>query len=97
MKSKKNNIPDINLNLNVRGLPPSATLAINELSTQLRREGKHIYKLGLGQSPFPVPRPVVEQFSPSKPPDESFLETYTHNTISAIDLLVSWIHDYFDG
>ncbi len=61
MKSKKNNVPDINLNLNVRGLPPSATLAINELSTRLRREGKHIYKLGLGQSPFPVPRPVVEE------------------------------------
>ena len=35
MKAKKNNIPDINLNLNVRGLPPSATLAINEKSTQL--------------------------------------------------------------
>ena len=61
MKSKKNNVPDINLNLNVRGLPPSATLAINELSTQLRQEGKHIYKLGLGQSPFPVPGPVVEE------------------------------------
>jgi len=61
MKTKKNNAPDINLNLNVRGLPPSATLAINELSTQLRQQGKHIYKLGLGQSPFPVPRPVVEE------------------------------------
>jgi aspartate aminotransferase len=60
MKTKKNNIPNINLNLNVRGLPPSATLAINELSTKLRQEGKLIYKLGLGQSPFPVPRPVVE-------------------------------------
>jgi aspartate aminotransferase len=61
MKTKKNNTPDINLNLNVRGLPPSATLAINELSTQLRQQGKHVYKLGLGQSPFPVPRPVVEE------------------------------------
>ena len=60
MKTKRNNIPDIHLNLNVRGLRPSATLAINELSTKLRQQGKHIYKLGLGQSPFPVPRPVVE-------------------------------------
>ena len=60
MKTKKNNIPNIHLNLNVRGLQPSATLAINELSTELRQEGKHVYKLGLGQSPFPVPRPVVE-------------------------------------
>ena len=255
MKSKKNNVPDINLNLNVRGLPPSATLAINELSTQLRQEGKHIsiaryypegtivsnglskwcgaggWRLGafafpkslgwlcksmavvasetytststpiqyaavrafkggteiehylakcrrilsaLGQYAYSslekagvrVAKPqgafylfpdftpykeklakrgiltsedfcktllektgvailpgchfgrpdeeltariayvdfdgaraleAVEQFSPSNPLDESFLETYTNNTITAIDLLVSWIHDYFDG
>ncbi|MBT8494559.1 MAG: pyridoxal phosphate-dependent aminotransferase, partial [Deltaproteobacteria bacterium] len=29
-------------------------------SNQLRAEGKTIFKLGLGQSPFPVPAPVVE-------------------------------------
>ena len=43
------------INLNVRGIQPSATLRINELSNQLRSEGKDIIKLGLGQSPFPVP------------------------------------------
>jgi len=48
------------INLNVRGLPVSATLAINEKSAELRRQGKKIYRLGLGQSPFPVPDPVVE-------------------------------------
>ncbi|PLX69872.1 MAG: aspartate aminotransferase [Denitrovibrio sp.] len=53
--------PDINLNLNVRGLPLSATLAINELSNSLRQQGKRIYKLGLGQSPFPVPQSVVDE------------------------------------
>jgi len=53
--------PDINLNLNVRGLPLSATLAINELSNALRKQGKKVYKLGLGQSPFPVPQPVVDE------------------------------------
>ncbi|MCB1689743.1 MAG: aminotransferase class I/II-fold pyridoxal phosphate-dependent enzyme [Halioglobus sp.] len=47
------------LNLNVRGLPISATLGINERSHQLIKEGKRIYKLGLGQSPFPVPEVVV--------------------------------------
>ena len=47
------------LNLNVRGLRSSATLAINERSTALRQQGRHIYKLGLGQSPFPVPTEVV--------------------------------------
>lgn len=50
----------VHLNLNVRGLGPSATLAINERSNELRQEGRTIYKLGLGQSPFPVPTPVVE-------------------------------------
>ncbi len=47
------------LNMNVRGLQLSATLAINEQSDVLRREGRRIYKLGLGQSPFPVPIEVV--------------------------------------
>jgi len=45
--------------MNVRGLKPSATLAINERSNALRREGKAVFKLGLGQSPFPVPDNVV--------------------------------------
>jgi len=59
MNNKK--LPDVNLNLNVRGLPLSATLAINEKSDELRKQGKQIYKLGLGQSPFPVPQPVVDE------------------------------------
>jgi aspartate aminotransferase len=50
----------INLNLNVRGLKPSATLRINELSNKLIKEGKTVFKFGLGQSPFPVPESVVE-------------------------------------
>ena len=49
------------INLNVRGLPLSATIEINERSNRLLAEGKTIYKLGLGQSPFPVPQPVVEE------------------------------------
>jgi len=47
------------LNPNVFGLTPSATLAINERSDQLITEGRKVYKLGLGQSPFPVPPVVV--------------------------------------
>jgi aspartate aminotransferase len=43
----------------VRALRASPTLAINELSNRLQREGRRIYKLGLGQSPFPVPPVVV--------------------------------------
>lgn len=53
--------PDVHLNLAVRGLAPSATVSINERSDALRRQGREIFKLGLGQSPFPVPRAVVEE------------------------------------
>lgn len=61
MKPNKNKIPDINLNLNVRGLPQSATLEINERSAGLIKSGQRVFKLGLGQSPFPVPKSVVEE------------------------------------
>lgn len=49
------------LNLNVRRTKRSATLAINERSAELQSLGKKIYRLGLGQSPFPVPDFVVEE------------------------------------
>jgi aspartate aminotransferase len=61
MAKVNNGKPDIHLNLNVRGLAQSATLAINERSDQLKQEGKNVFKLGLGQSPFPVPEVVVNQ------------------------------------
>lgn len=62
MNKKKNQKQklDVNLNLNVRGLSNSATLAINEQSNRLIAEGKQVYKFGLGQSPFPVPE-IVQQ------------------------------------
>ena len=61
MRTRARKTPDVHLNLNVRGLKPSPTLAINERCSQLSREGRRIFKLGLGQSPFPVPTEVVEQ------------------------------------
>jgi aspartate aminotransferase len=48
------------LNINVRGLGVSPTLRINERCNELRSKGIKVYNLGLGQSPFPVPLPVVE-------------------------------------
>lgn len=51
---------NVSLNLKTRGLPQSATLAINARSAALAAEGRQVFKLGLGQSPFPVPNPVVE-------------------------------------
>lgn len=52
--------PDIHLNMNIRGLKPSATLQINEKSAALISEGKKVYRFGLGQSPFPILDEVVE-------------------------------------
>jgi aspartate aminotransferase len=52
--------PEVYLNLNVRGMGPSATLAINERSRQLLEAGGEVLRLGLGQSPFPVPEHVRE-------------------------------------
>ena len=52
--------PEVNLNLNVRGMSASATVAINERCNELLSQGREIFKLGLGQSPFPVAAPVVE-------------------------------------
>lgn len=49
------------LNLNVRRTKRSATLAINERSAELQELGRKIYRLGLGQSPFPVPDFVTEE------------------------------------
>jgi aspartate aminotransferase len=56
---KKQNVR-IDLNLNIRGLKKSATLAINERSSELKAQGRRVFKLGFGQSPFPVPEPVVK-------------------------------------
>ncbi|UCG63304.1 MAG: aminotransferase class I/II-fold pyridoxal phosphate-dependent enzyme [Candidatus Zixiibacteriota bacterium] len=50
----------VSLNLDVRGLQQSATLAINDRSRQLQADGRNVYRLGLGQSPFPVPTAVVD-------------------------------------
>lgn len=50
----------VSLNLNIRGMGVSATLAINERCRALRDQDRTVYNLGLGQSPFPVPDSVVE-------------------------------------
>ena len=45
----------------VKNLKPSSTLLINETSRRLEEQGKKIYKFGFGQSPFKVPKDIVEQ------------------------------------
>ena len=51
----------IKINKNIVDTKTSATLAINEKSKRLEKKGLEIYKFGLGQSPFPVPRIIVEE------------------------------------
>jgi aspartate aminotransferase len=48
------------IDLRVRALGQSATLAIHARCRALAAEGKRVYRMGLGQSPFPVPNVVVE-------------------------------------
>ncbi|MBZ0271197.1 aminotransferase class I/II-fold pyridoxal phosphate-dependent enzyme [bacterium] len=50
----------VSLNLNIRELTRSATVELNEHSNELLARGRRIFKLGLGQSPFPVPEHVVQ-------------------------------------
>ncbi len=54
------NSPKAHLNQNLGGFSISATIAIQQLCRELQKEGRKIYRLGLGQSPFPVPEQVVE-------------------------------------
>ena len=45
----------------IKNLQPSSTLAINEISSKMEKEGKKIFKFGFGQSPFKVPNDIVEE------------------------------------
>ena len=46
---------------NFEDIKTSSTLAINELSKKLEKEGREIFKFGLGQSPFPIPSNIVKE------------------------------------
>ena len=49
-----------NIKKNISKLKESSTLAINEKSKQLIKEGKKIFRFGFGQSPFQIPEKIVE-------------------------------------
>jgi aspartate aminotransferase len=44
----------------VKGLEPSSTLKINEISRELEDKGEKIFKFGFGQSPFQIPSDIVK-------------------------------------
>lgn len=52
--------PLLRLSGNVEGLQLSPTIAIQQRSAALAHDGRDVFRLGLGQSPFPVPEPLVE-------------------------------------
>ncbi len=56
LASIHDNLP---LSRSVLEVPKSATLAINEKSKLLQQQGHDVIRLGLGQSPFPVPDIMV--------------------------------------
>jgi aspartate aminotransferase len=100
---KANHRPDVNLNLNVRGMLASATVSINEHCNRLIAQNRQVFKLGLGQSPFPVPDPLVDElkahahekdYLPVKGLPElqnavvGYLDRRHHVTRSAEDVLV---------
>ena len=45
---------ELRLSSVIKKLKPSATLAINELISEKRRKGEHVFHMGFGESPFPV-------------------------------------------
>ncbi|KAG9401702.1 hypothetical protein AC1031_007413 [Aphanomyces cochlioides] len=49
------------INCKLRAMQKAGPSAIDELSNELLRQGKPIYKLGLGQSPFPIPECIVDE------------------------------------
>jgi aspartate aminotransferase len=63
LKEKASQPPSIKLESRLSGLAKSATLAINERSLALASQGKTVVRLGLGQSPFPVPQVMVEELA----------------------------------
>ena len=84
-------------------LKPSATLAINEKSNRLKKEGKKIYKFGFGQSPFPIPENIVlalkknankNKYLPMQGLEElrlavaTYLNNHNNNNFKADDIVI---------
>jgi len=45
----------------VKNLEPSSTLKINEISNELQDKGQNIIRFGFGQSPFQVPKDIINE------------------------------------
>jgi aspartate aminotransferase len=60
MNSSSHKLPLYEINPRIKTLSPSATLVINEQCQQMASNNEKVFRLGFGQSPFPVPDRVVE-------------------------------------
>ncbi|KAJ6251630.1 aminotransferase [Anaeramoeba flamelloides] len=47
--------------MNLEGQKSSATLVLNQMMKTLEKQGRKVYKFGFGQSPFPVPKFLVNE------------------------------------
>lgn len=88
-----NNQNHVSISLKVRGLTESATLAINNQSNQLISQGRQVYRLGLGQSPFPVPE-VVQKALRQNSHQKDYLPVQGLQTLREA---VSRYHSKYDG
>jgi aspartate aminotransferase len=62
--------PEVALEPRLRGMTPSSTLASQELARQRQARGLPVARLGLGQSPFPIPDSVVDALRAAAPEKE---------------------------
>lgn len=54
---------DENYSVYIREAEKSETLLLNEISNDLESQGKKVYRLGFGQSPFPPHEKIIESLS----------------------------------
>src|SRR3989344_7108253 len=51
------------INPQLQGMGVSPTFALNQKCAELQKQGKAVYNLGLGESPFPIPKEVVRSLA----------------------------------
>ena len=49
------------VDVRIAGMEKSPTLAVNEMSAAMVADGQEVFRFGFGQSPFPVPAPLVAE------------------------------------
>ena len=82
-----------NIHSNLNALDRSSTLAINEHSNYLEKQGKHIYRFGFGQAPFPIPNKVVDSLK-----ENSFRKNYLSvNGLPELQNAIANFHQKFDS